>query len=112
MILYNITSNIHESIEDKWLFWMKETHIPEMLGTGKFTAAKLLKVLVEEEMGGVTYAVQYTANNKADLAQYHIENESVMQQKVVSLFGDKVLSFQTELEVITEMYYNASQQIL
>ncbi len=110
MILYNITSNIHESIEDKWLFWMKETHIPEMLATGKFTAAKLLKVLVEEEMGGVTYAVQYTANSKADLALYHIENENVLQQKVVSLFGDKVLSFQTALEVIVETHCKALQK--
>jgi hypothetical protein len=109
MILYNITSNIHESIEAKWLSWMKETHITEMLGTGKFTAAKLLKILVEEEMGGVTYAVQYTANSKADLAQYYIENESMMRQKVVSLFGDKVLSFQTALEVIVETC-NAPQQ--
>ncbi len=109
MILYNITSNIHESIEEKWLFWMKETRIPEMLATGKFTAAKLLKVLVEEEMGGVTYAVQYTANSKADLAQYHIENENVLQQKVIGLFGDKVLSFQTTLEVIVETHCNALQ---
>ena len=58
MIIYNVTINIDESVHDKWLKWMRETHIPEVLETGKFLKAKMAKVLVEEEMGGITYYIQ------------------------------------------------------
>ena len=46
MYIYNVTINIDESVHLEWLTWM-ETHIPEVLNTGKFTAAKLTEVLVE-----------------------------------------------------------------
>jgi hypothetical protein len=36
MILYNITFNLSPDIEEDFLSWMKETHIPEVLATGKF----------------------------------------------------------------------------
>jgi hypothetical protein len=42
------------------MIWMQHKHIPEVLATGKFTAARLVRVLIEEEMGGVTYSTQYT----------------------------------------------------
>jgi hypothetical protein len=35
------------------MIWMQHKH-PE-LATGKFTAARMVRVLIEEEMGGVTY---------------------------------------------------------
>ena len=60
MYIYNVTVNIEETIHDEWVRWMNEEHIPEMLATGKFTKALMTKVLVEEEMGGVTYSIQYT----------------------------------------------------
>ena len=44
MIIYNVTVNIDDSIADQWLAWIKE-HIPQVLATGKFTDAKLTKVL-------------------------------------------------------------------
>jgi len=64
MIIYNITTNIHESVHDQWLKWMQEKHIPEILATEKFSSARIVKVLVEEEMGGITYSVQYTTDSK------------------------------------------------
>ena len=62
MILYNVTTNIHESVQDQWLSWMQTKHIPEILATKKFSSAKIVKVLIEEEMGGTTYSVQYTTD--------------------------------------------------
>jgi phosphoribosylamine-glycine ligase len=38
------------------------------LATGKFTAARMVRVLIEEEMGGVTYSVQYTTDSKETLS--------------------------------------------
>jgi hypothetical protein len=102
MIIYNVTSNIDESIHHEWLQWMQEIHIPEVLATKKFSTARLVKVLVEEEMGGVTYSVQYTTDSQATLQKYYSEDAPQLRDKALSLFGDKMLAFRTELEVISE----------
>lgn len=110
MIIYNVTTNIHESVHEQWLTWMQEKHIPEVLATGKFTSARMVRVLIEEEMGGKTYAVQYTTNSKDLLDKYYKEDAPRLQEEVMRLFSDKALSFRTELEYVSEHYSLASAQ--
>ncbi len=102
MYIYNVTTNIEDSVHDQWLSWMQKTHIPEMLATGKFTQAKMCRVLVEEQMGGSTYSVQYTTDSKNTLTKYYTEDAPVMRQKSLQLFADKMVAFRTELEIIGE----------
>ncbi|MEN9907740.1 MAG: hypothetical protein RLZZ540_881 [Bacteroidota bacterium] len=102
MIIYNVTTNIHESVHDQWMIWMQHKHIPEMIATGKFISARLVRVLVEEEMGGVTYSTQYTTDSKATLEKYYQEDAAVLQAEGQKLFGEKMLTFRTELQVISE----------
>jgi phosphoribosylamine-glycine ligase len=102
MIIYNVTINIHESVHDQWMKWMQEKHISDVLSTGKFSAAKMVKVLVEEEMGGVTYSIQYTTDSKETLDRYYQEDAPKLRDEGLALFGDKMLAFRTELEVISE----------
>ncbi len=102
MIIYNVTTNIHESVHDQWMIWMQHKHIPEMLATGKFTNAKLVRVLVEEEMGGVTYSAQFTTDSLDTLEKFYQEEDEVFQAEGLKLFGDKMLTFKTELQVISE----------
>ena len=104
MILYNVTINIHESVHDQWMRWMQEKHINDMLATGKFSAARMVKVLVEEEMGGMTYAVQYTTDSKETLQRYYDEDAPKFRAEGLSLFGDKALAFRTELEFVSEFF--------
>lgn len=101
MIIYNVTSNIDASIHEKWLLWIKE-HIPHVLATGHFTEAKLTKVLVEEQGGAATYSVQYRAKSREALETYYKDNADKLREDAIKMFGDKVLAFRTELEVIDE----------
>lgn len=102
MIIYNVTTNIHESMHSEWLEWMQKKHIPEILGTGKFSSARIVKVLIEEEMGGATYSVQYSTDSRATLEQYYKEDAPKFREEALLLFGDKMLAFRTELELISE----------
>ena len=102
MILYNVTINIHESVHDHWMQWMQEKHINDVLATGKFSSARMVKVLVEEEMGGTTYSIQYTTDSKETLQQYYNEDAPRLREEGLKLFGDKMLAFRTELELISE----------
>ena len=103
MYIYNVTVNIDETVHEEWLTFM-ETHIPDVLKTGKFISAKFTEVLVEEDMGGKTYSIQYTANSKEDLQNYYKEDADQLRQDNLKKFGDKMLDFRTELRVIKEFY--------
>ncbi|OED43089.1 hypothetical protein AB832_02735 [Flavobacteriaceae bacterium (ex Bugula neritina AB1)] len=101
MYIYNVTINIEQSVHEEWLLWMKNNHIPDMLATGKFSKALMTKVLVEEEMGGVTYSVQYTTDSKKTLEQYYREDAPKLRADAERFAGNFV-AFRTELEIISE----------
>ncbi|WP_335972642.1 DUF4286 family protein [Gaetbulibacter jejuensis] len=101
MIIYNVTVNIDESIHEEWLNWIKN-HIALVLATGHFTEAKLTKVLIEEEMGGTTYSIQYRAKSREDLDAYYKNHADALRQDGLKRFADKMLAFRTELEIVDE----------
>ncbi len=103
MYIYNVTVNIEESIHTKWLQWMLKKHIPDMVSTGKFSKALMSKVLVNEEMGGYTYSVQYTTDSKETLDKYYQEDANRLRNEAQQLFPNKFVAFRTELEIIHEI---------
>ncbi|MDC8005973.1 DUF4286 family protein [Aureisphaera galaxeae] len=101
MYIYNVTINIDESIHDAWLEWMRNEHIPAMLDTGKFSKALMTRVQVQEEMGGLTYSVQYRTDSKATLDKYYAEDAQTLRGQSKPFEG-KFVAFRTELEVVAE----------
>ena len=104
MYIYNVTTNVAEEIHDKWMQWMKTVHIPEMLNLGKFSNAKMSQVMIEEEMGGTTYSVQYTTDSVETLEEYYKEDAPRLINEANSLFQDKIVAFRTELKVVSEQF--------
>ena len=103
MYIYNVTVNMEESVHKDWLSWI-QNHIQDVLATGSFISAKLTQVLVDEEMGGITYSIQYTANTREDLNEYYKLYAPRLRSKSMKKFADKMISFRTELKVIKEFY--------
>jgi hypothetical protein len=101
MYIYNVTINIDETIHDAWLHWMKTEHIPAMLDTGKFIKALMTRVLVEEDMGGITYSIQYRTDSKETLQRYYEEDAALLRAQSKPFEG-KFVAFRTELEIVSE----------
>ena len=101
MIIYNVTCNITDDIHEEWLDWMQHVHIPEVIATGKFQKARLVKVLVDDDHG-ITYSVQFYTESKAMLEKYYEEDAPRLRQGTASRFGEKVLTFRTELQHISD----------
>lgn len=101
MYIYNVTINIDEQVHDAWLQWMQTEHIPAMLSTGKFKKALMTRVQVEEEMGGITYSVQYRTESKQMLERYYAEDAEKLRAQSKPFEG-KFIAFRTELEIISE----------
>ena len=103
MYIYNITTNVDESIHKEWLDWMGGTHIPDILATGNFYKALMTEVMVKEEMGGITYSVQFTSKSKEKLEKYLLQEDQKMQDEVMRLFGNKFGTFTTVMKIVKEM---------
>ena len=101
MYIYNVTVNVEDSVHDEWLLWIKE-HIPQVLSTGKFEKAILTKVLVEEEMGGQTYSIQYRSYSREALDAYYKEDAEKLRQDGLTRFAGKSIAFRTELQIVDE----------
>jgi hypothetical protein len=92
---------MHQSIEAQWLEWIRQ-HIPQVLGTGLFMDARLTRVLVKESDGDSTFSVQYKAINREALDLYYEKHAPQLRKEGLEKFGENVLSFRTELELIDE----------
>jgi len=99
MILYNVTVNIDTSVENSWLTWMKETHIPDVMNTGCFVRNIVCKINAESE-GGTSYSIQYFCNSKKELDRYMTVYATKLQQEHALKFQGKFVAFRTLLDVI------------
>lgn len=99
MLIYAITTHVENEIESQWVDWMRETFIPLMFATGKFREATFTKVIGASENGN-SYSVQYLTSNRATLQTFLSEDAPRLETESQRLFGNKALSFSTELELI------------
>lgn len=100
MIIYNITTKVHHSIDKLWLQWQKEENMPQQMETGLFVSNKLFRLLDQDDTEGNTYAVQYTAATPEDYNTYIKEYAPALRKKATQQWGDKIISFHSALEVI------------
>jgi Domain of unknown function (DUF4286) len=100
MIIYNVTIKVANAIQQDWLQWLKEEHIPEVIATGCFTHAVIVRLLEVDDREGPTYAVQYHAPSKA-LYNNYIENHApAMRQKSFDKWGDQFIAFRSVMQVV------------
>ena len=102
MIIYSVTISVEETIEQEWVLWMREEHIPEVLATGKFLNCRFSKLVSHKEHGSCNYSAQYTAESFEDLEDYKTNFAPALQQKSMAKYADKILAFRSELEILED----------
>jgi hypothetical protein len=100
MIIYNVTIKIDLSVHDVWLLWMKEDHIPRVMESGCFTQYKMYRILEEDTRDGITYAIQYFANNITDYFTYQQNFAPALQKETKDIFPDKFIAIRTVLKEV------------
>ena len=100
MIIYNVTVNVDQDVAEDWLNWMRHTHIPDVLNTGMFESYSILRLIGDEKSGGITYAIQYRAQNMAMYERYKGEFAPGLQADALQKFSGKFVAFRTLLEVV------------
>ena len=100
MILYNVTVNIDLEVEQEWLDWMKETHIPNVMSTGLFYENRFFRLLHEVEEGGVNYSVQYFTDTMDKITEYQKDHAPALQAEVKEKFEGRYVAFRSLLESV------------
>lgn len=100
MILYNVTVAIDKEVEQEWLIWMKNVHIPEVMETNQFESYKFFKVLNTDDPQASSYSVQYFAESLKNLQLYMAAFAPELQQKALLKFPNKMAAFRTLLETV------------
>ena len=100
MIVYNVTIKITNAIHTGWLQLLKEEHIPDIIQTGYFTHATILRLVEVDDTEGPTYAVQYFAESKALYNNYIENHAAAMRQKSFDKWGDQFIAFRSVMQVV------------
>jgi hypothetical protein len=100
MILYNVTVGIDKGIEEEWIHWMKNFHIPAVLNTGHFTGYKFYKVLSHEDEGTSSYCIQYFTPSIVEFNLYLEKHAHALLEEHRFAFMDRHVVFNTLLEEV------------
>ena len=99
MIIFNDTVIIEESVHRQWLKWMQEVHIPAIMATGYFKKYQVLNV-IDSPNEGVTYCVQYYADNIGDFNQFYIKHFHQLQENHNRQFENQFVIFNTLMQTV------------
>lgn len=100
MIIYNVTVKVESAIAADWLIWLRQEHVPDVIGTGCFTGATVLQLIDIDNTEGPTYAIQYKAESKAFYNLYIEKYADEMRRKSFEKWGNRFIAFRTAMQVI------------
>jgi hypothetical protein len=98
MYIYNVTINVDSAIQEEWLKWMREVHIPDVMNTGCFVENQIIRVLGDDE--GHTFSIQYKFQTMDDYNRYHKDFAPALQKEVRDRYEGKFAAFRTLLEIL------------
>jgi hypothetical protein len=101
MIIYNVTINVEDDVNNEWRQWMQEVHIPEVMHTGMFVDFSFSRLLTrQEDETGTTYVIQYLCESMEKYEVYVQHFAPALQAKTQQKFGSKYIAFRTLMEKI------------
>ncbi|MGZ3880616.1 MAG: DUF4286 family protein [Flavisolibacter sp.] len=99
-IIYNVTTKVEPTIAETWVQWLLDEHISSVMKTKCFVDYKVVRLLDVDDSEGPTYAVQYTAESKADYNRYIELFASQISKRAFEKWSDCFISFGSVMEVV------------
>jgi len=100
MIIFNTTLHMDDSIHDQCLTYLKEVYIPSSLAGELLVQPMLARIERQHEQGGVSYALQFKAENMEAIDQWIEQAGEKLQKELSCRFGNKLSGFITFMEEI------------
>lgn len=100
MIIYNITIKVTNNINEAWLQWMKQEHIPAIMDTGLFHDYRICRLLEQDDEDGPTYSIQYLTDTLENYHTYLEEHAPTFRKSSYDRFGSQFVAFRTVMQVV------------
>ena len=100
MLILNTTYQVSEESQTDWLLWVKNEYIPEVTKTDMLKSPRFFRLLVENEPGNVSYALQFEVQDVDTLENWFMRYGSEMQSTMSNRFQEKVMGFTTMMEAV------------
>ncbi|MCS6934099.1 MAG: DUF4286 family protein [Chitinophagales bacterium] len=100
VIVYNVTVKVDLNVHDLWLRWMREEHIPRVMETGCFVGNKMYRLLEEDTRDGITYVIQYFAEDISRYFDYKEHHAARLQKEGLEMFPGKFQAFRSLLREV------------
>jgi hypothetical protein len=100
MIIYNVTIKVEQAIANAWLQWLLNEHVPDVMSTGCFTSHKVVRLLEVDDSEGPTFAIQYTAESKANYNLYILKHAEEMRKRSFDKWGNRFIAFRSVMQVV------------
>ena len=99
MIIFNDTIIIEEEVEQQWLKYMKDVHIPAVMATGYFNSYQVLTV-IDSPNEGVTYCIQYSTDNLESFDKFYSTHFHTLMDKHNKAFEERFVLFNTLMKTV------------
>jgi len=93
MLIYEVTATVDEAARAEFEKFMAERHIPDVLGTGKFTAAFFAG------SDGI-YRIGYHCESRVDLDAYFADHAYRLRNDVAERFPSGIVMERQVLDII------------
>lgn len=100
MIIYNVTSKIAGPAHAKWLGWMEESYLPQLLAESEADGYHLTRLLDVDDREGPTYALLVSFPTRKTLIAFRSSVLPGHERLIKETWGESVLSFGTTLDVV------------
>jgi hypothetical protein len=100
MLIYTTTYLVPDQVHNTWLNWVKEHHIPFMLGTTYFSKPQVTRIITDHQEDGTSFAVQFHVQDIHTLEKWNQKFGDTFQEDFSQQFGTVVVFFSTILELI------------
>jgi hypothetical protein len=100
MLIVNTTYQVAEACESDWKRWVLEEYAPEVTKTGMLVNPRFLRLLVENEEGFTSYALQFEVLDLETLEKWFSAYGTALQQTMGTRFNENVLGFTTLMETL------------
>lgn len=100
MTILNITIKISWEIHEQWKSWLLKEYVPAILATSLFERYQFVHLLEMDDEDGLTYALQLYAPNGEQINVYRKHHLQEFDSKAYELWGDRMVSFLSVMEVI------------
>ena len=101
MVVYNVTCNVALEVEKKWLEWI-DKQLNDLSKSENINTTSILKLNSTATTEGLVYAIQYQISDQNTLDHFINNEGKILKKKIRNKFGEGVLHFCSQLEIIKE----------